>query len=175
MINTSADISKEAKIGKNTKIWHQAQIRENSAVGDNCILGKNVYIDSNVKVGNNVKIQNNASIYHGAAIEDGVCIGPNVCLTNDKNPRAINSDYSLKKDSDWEEGKTLVKKGASIGAGSVVTKDIPDYCLAYGNPAEIKGYVCKCGFKATDFEEKAELITFKCSKCNIEIKTKIVK
>ena len=164
-IHPTADVSKQAEIGKNTKIWHLSQVRENAAIGQNCILGKNVYIDHDVKIGNNVKIQNNSSIYYGSEIEDGVFIGPNVCLTNDKNPRAITEKGKLKRDSDWEVDKILVKKGASIGAGSillpgitvgefamigsgsVVTKDVPDFGLVYGNPAELKGYVDKKGNK----------------------------
>ncbi|MBW2976391.1 N-acetyltransferase [Candidatus Woesearchaeota archaeon] len=164
MDNTTV-VSKDAKIGKNTKIWHFTQVRENAEIGDNCIIGKNVYIDCGVKIGNNVKIQNNASVYHGSTIEDGVFIGPHACLTNDKVPRAINEDGSLKADSDWKVGKIIVRKGASIGAcsvvlpnvvigqfamvgsGSVVTKDVPDYGLAYGNPAKLHGYVNKKGEK----------------------------
>lgn len=190
MIHKTAEVSSKAAIGENTKIWHYAQVRENAKIGKNCILGKNVYIDFNVKIGDNVKIQNNASIYHGAVIEDGVFIGPNVCLTNDKNPRSINPDGSLKNDDDWEEGKIVVKRGASvgagstilpdvaigeyamIGAGSVVTKNIPDYCLAYGNPAKPQGYVCKCGFKVTNIEERENHLVLKCQNCNSEIKIK---
>ena len=164
-VHPTADVSKQAKIGKNAKIWHFAQVRENASIGQNCILGKNVYIDHDVKIGDNVKIQNNVSVYYGSEIEDGVFIGPNACLTNDKTPRAITEGGKLKQDADWKAGKVLVKKGASIGAGSivlpgitigeyamvgsgsVVTKDIPDYGLAYGNPAELKGRVDKSGKK----------------------------
>ena len=161
----TAIISKDAKIGKSTKVWHFSQIREGALIGQNCVIGKNVYIDKDVKIGSNVKIQNNSSIYHGSTIEDGVFIGPHVCLTNDKNPRAIKEDGSLKNDGDWEEGKILIKNGASIGAGSiilpnvtigqfaligagsVVTKNVPDYGLVYGNPAKLHGYIDKTGKK----------------------------
>ena len=146
-------------------VWNNAQIRENAEIGKNCIISKNVYIDFGVKIGNNVKIQNNASIYHGAKIEDCVFIGPNVCLTNDKLPRAATEAGKLKKKDDWELGKILVKKGSSIGAGSiilpditigqyamvgagsVVTKNVPDYGLVMGNPAKLVGYVDKRGKK----------------------------
>lgn len=177
MIQKTAIVDKTVKIGKNTKIWHYVQIRENTKIGDNCILGKNVYIDFNVKIGNNVKIQNNSSIYHGSEIEDGVFIGPHVVLTNDKNPRAVNPDLTLKSETDWKVGKIRVKKGASIGArsvilpnliigefamigaGSVVTKDVPAYALVYGNPTKLQGYVCKCGFKLED----------RCKKCGVRL------
>lgn len=177
MIHKTADVCSDSKIGENTKIWHYAQVREKVNIGDNCIIGKNVYIDFGVKIGDNVKIQNNANVYHGVTIENGVFIGPNVCLTNDKMPRAVNPDGTLKTEDDWEVGNILIKKGASIGAGSVVlpnvtvgkysiigagsviTKDVPNYCLAYGNPASVKGYVCKCG----------EKIKNKCLKCGVEV------
>lgn len=189
MIHKTAEVSQKAKIGEGTQIWHYVQIREDAQVGDNCILGKNVYIDFGVKIGNNCKIQNNASIFHGSILEDGVFIGPHVILTNDKNPRAINPEGSLKKGSDWEVGEILVKKGASIGAGAVilpgvtigefaligsgavVTKNVPDFGLVYGNPAQIKGYICKCGHKGEIAGENKEEITLKCSKCGEGFKT----
>jgi UDP-2-acetamido-3-amino-2,3-dideoxy-glucuronate N-acetyltransferase len=163
--HSSAEVSDKAQIGQDTKIWHLCQIRENTKIGHNCIFGKNVYVDFDVVIGDNVKVQNNSSLFHGATIEDGVFIGPHVILTNDKNPRAINADGSVKSDDDWEVGKILIKKGASIGArsvilpnvtigefamigaGSVVTKDVPDFGLVYGNPAKLHGYVDEKGNK----------------------------
>lgn len=159
----TAEISDKAEIGKNTKIWHYVQIRENVHIGENCILGKGVYVDFGVKIGNNVKIQNGVDVFHGVTIEDGVFVGPHVCFTNDKNPRAIDEHGELKGNDDWKVEETVVKKGASIGAnstilpgitigeyamigsGSVVTKDVPDNCLVYGNPARIHGSVDKKG------------------------------
>lgn len=159
----TAEVSERAKIGKNTKIWHYVQIREGAEIGENCIIGKGVYIDFDVKIGNNVKIQNGVDVYHGVTIEDGVFIGPHVCFTNDKIPRAIDERGNLKSNNDWEVGRILVKKGASIGAGSVilpditigeyamvgagsvVTKDVPVFALVYGNPAKLHGEVDKSG------------------------------
>ncbi len=161
----SSDVSPNAKIGNGTKIWQHCQIREGVSIGDNCILSKGVYIDAGVKIGNNVKIQNGISIYHGVTLEDGVFCGPHCVFTNDKFPRAINPDGSLKSNQDWEVSETLVKTGASIGAhativcghtigkwamigaGAVVTHNIPDYGLVVGNPARIIGFVCPCGNK----------------------------
>lgn len=162
-IHPSADVSGQAVIGDNTKIWNLTQVRERATMGKNCILGKNVYIDFGVVIGNNCKIQNNSSIFHGTIIEDGVFIGPHVICTNDKHPRAITLDGQLKKDADWQPGFIRIKYGASvgagsiilpdvvigrfalIGAGSVVTKSVPDYALVYGNPARIVGYVNEAG------------------------------
>lgn len=164
-IHESASVSKDAQIGENSKIWHQCQIRENAIIGNDCNLGKNVYIDHDVKVGNKVKIQNNCSLYYGVKIDNDVFIGPHVCFTNDKIPRAITEEGKVKKSEDWSQGETIVKDSASIGAGSiilpgvtigkyamvgagsVVTKDVPDYGLVYGNPAKIEGYVDNVGNK----------------------------
>lgn len=181
-IHPTAEISDQASIGEGTCIWNNAQIREKVVIGKNCIISKNVYIDFDVVIGNNVKIQNNVSVYHGVTIEEGVFIGPHVCLINDKNPRAINPNGSLKSASDWEISKIMVKKGASIGAnstilpgitigefamigsGSVVTKNIPNYGLVFGNPAKLIGFVCSCGAK---LEKKEKL--FICTRCNKNI------
>ena len=162
-IHPTAVIEDNTVIGENTKVWHNAQIRRGASLGKNCIIGKDVFIDAEVKVGNNCKIQNRVSVYHGVTIEDGVFVGPHVCFTNDKIPRAINADGTPKNTEDWTVSKTLIKKGASIGAnatilcgitlgqfclagaGSVVTKNIPDFGLVVGNPARVVGFVCRCG------------------------------
>jgi acetyltransferase-like isoleucine patch superfamily enzyme len=164
-IHPTAEVSDKAKIGDNTQVWNLSQVREEAILGENCVLGKNVYIDFGVQIGNKVKIQNNSSIFHGAVIKDGVFIGPHVVLTNDKNPRSVNPDMSLKGNDDWIEAGVIIEEGASIGAcsvitpgvkigrfamigsGSVVTKDVPDFALVYGNPARIQGHVCECGQK----------------------------
>jgi acetyltransferase-like isoleucine patch superfamily enzyme len=164
-IHSTAEVSPKAQIGSGTRIWHFVQIREGVTIGQNCIIGKDVYVDFDVKIGDNVKIQNSALIYHGATLESGVFIGPQVCLTNDRLPRAINSDGQLKGNDDWVVGPILIKYGASIGAGStilpdvtigrfalvgagsVVTRDVPDHGLVVGNPARLVGYVCHCGRK----------------------------
>jgi UDP-2-acetamido-3-amino-2,3-dideoxy-glucuronate N-acetyltransferase len=162
-IHPTADVSAEAIIGPGTSIWNQAQVRERARIGSDCVIGKNVYVDFDVVVGDRVKIQNNATLYHGLTVEDGVFIGPHVCFTNDRLPRAVNSDGSAKTDADWEVGLIRVRAGAAlgaatvvlpgvtigrwalVGAGSVVTRDVADYALVLGNPARRIGSACPCG------------------------------
>jgi len=183
LIHTTAEVDDNAKIGENTKIWHHCQVRPRAVIGENCNIGKGVYVDADVRIGDNVKIQNYVSVYHGVTVEDGVFIGPHVCFTNDMRPRAINADGSPKSADDWVLCKTLVKKGAAIGAnstircgitlgewamigsGSVVTQNVPDYGLVFGNPARLHGFVCPCGEKLTKSEEKGDLIIARCSAC----------
>lgn len=163
MIHPTAEVDPSARLGPGTRVWHQAQIRENAVLGANCIMGKGAYIDCDVHVGDNVKIENGAFVYRGVTLEDGVFVGPGACLANDKHPRAITPDGRLKTEADWQGGKTLVKYGASIGAGAlvlpgvvvgrwamvgaaaVVTRDVPDHALVVGNPARLVGYACRCG------------------------------
>ncbi|BDG30665.1 acyltransferase [Parageobacillus thermoglucosidasius] len=154
-IHNSAEVSSKASVGKGTKIWNGVQIREGAIIGENCNIGKDVYIDKNVIIGNCVKIQNGVSIYDGVEIEDYVFLGPHMTFTNDLYPRSFNTE--------WRKIPTKVRYGASIGAnatvvcgvtigkyamvgaGAVVTQDVPDHALAVGNPAKVIGYVCKCG------------------------------
>lgn len=164
-IHPTALVSERTEIGDGTKIWMNAQIRENVRIGKNCIIGRNVYIENDVTLGDNCKVQNNALLYHSATLGDGVFIGPGVILTNDKVPRAVNPDGSLKGTDDWHAGHIRIGQGASIGAGAIVltdltigawamvgsgalvTKNVPAHALAVGVPARISGYVCKCGHR----------------------------
>ncbi len=189
-IHPTADVSEKAQIGDGTSIWHQAQIREETKIGVSCIIGKGVYIDTGVSIGNNVKIQNYVSVYHGVTIEDGVFIGPHVCFTNDLRPRATNPDGTLKSADDWVLSTTLVGRGAAlganstircgitigewamIGAGSVVTRDVPIYGLVWGNPAHLHGFVCPCGEKLEEESEQEESILTACPRCGRKVQIK---
>jgi len=191
-IHPTADVSEQAEIGEGTSIWHQAQVREGARIGRNCILSKGVYICAGVVIGDNVKVQNYVSIYHGVTLEDGVFCGPHCVFTNDKLPRAINADGSLKSTDDWQSTPTLVQRGASvganavivcgvtigkwamIGAGSVVSRDVPDYGLVWGNPARLRGFVCPCGHRLqggpeTEETGEGETIALRCPECGTAI------
>lgn len=163
IIHPTAVVDPAAQIGPGTRIWHWTQVREGVIIGTESIIGKGCYLDAGVQIGSRVKLQSNISVFHGVTIEDGVFVGPHVCFTNDKAPRAINPDGSLKGSTDWTVSSTLIRYGASLGAnativcglsvgrfamvaaGAVVTRDVPDYGLVLGNPARLVGYVCPCG------------------------------
>jgi len=191
-IHETADVAQDAMIGNGTRIWQHCQVREKSVIGKNCILSKGVYIDFGVKIGNSVKIQNGISVYHGVTIEDGVFCGPHCVFTNDKRPRSINPDGTLKGGDDWQISPTLVKKGASIGAhativcgitigewamvgaGAVVTKSVPDFGIVIGNPARLYGFVCPCGSKLPvspikKQETNSSVLKITCSECSMEV------
>jgi len=174
-IHESSYVDDGTTIGENTKIWHFSHVRENASIGKNCTLGQNVLVGPNVQVGKNVKIQNNVSVYEGVTLEDDVFCGPSMVFTNVNAPR---SAYPTESE-DYQE--TRVKTGATIGAnatvvcghtigryaligaGSVVTKDVPDYQLVYGVPAQLKGWVCECGEQLNFVKNTA-----KCKECGKE-------
>lgn len=176
-IEESAVVSDDAEIGEGTNVWHFAQVRENAVIGPGCNIGKGVYIDFDVRIGSGVKIQNFVSVYHGVVIEDDVFIGPHVVFTNDMYPRSFTGDS-------WRVYPTVVEKGASIGAnstiicgnsigeyamvgaGGVVTSDVPPHALVVGNPARILHAVCRCGRPLKDEDVIAGKTT--CSACGTD-------
>lgn len=159
-VNEHAVIDENVEIGEGTKIWHFTHVQSGSKIGNKCILGQNVNIGNNVTIGNFVKIQNNVSVYEGVELEDYVFCGPSMVFTNILNPRSkypqVGAEFYI---------KTLVKEGASlganstivcgvtigrfafVGAGTVVTKDVPDFALVVGNPSKIKGWYSEAGKK----------------------------
>lgn len=155
-VHESSYVDEGCQIGEGTKVWHFSHIMKGCKIGKKCNIGQNVVISPGVVLGEGVKIQNNVSVYTGVVCEDGVFLGPSCVFTNVVNPRAF-----IERKSEYR--KTTIKKGASVGAnativcghdvgryalvgaGSVVTKDVPDYAMAYGCPAEVRGYVCQCG------------------------------
>jgi len=174
-VHESSYVDTPCEIGEGTKIWHFSHIMKNAKIGKNCVIGQNVNIASDVELGENVKIQNNVSVYTGVICEDDVFLGPSMVFTNVSNPRS----HINRRD---QYQRTLVKKGASIGAnaviicgtdigrfsfigaGAVVTKDVPDYALVVGNPGKIVGWMCYCGVRL-DFHGHTET---KCTGCGKE-------
>ncbi len=154
----TAVIDEPSHIGKGTKIWHFSHVMAGAEIGEGCNIGQNVVIAPRVKIGSNVKIQNNVSVYEGVILEDGVFCGPSMVFTNVINPRSHISRKHEFKETRVKEGATIganatiicghtIGKYAFVGAGAVVTKDVPDYALVTGNPARIAGWMCSCGHK----------------------------
>jgi UDP-2-acetamido-3-amino-2,3-dideoxy-glucuronate N-acetyltransferase len=174
-VHGSSCIDPGAQIGTGTKIWHFCHVMSSARIGERCNIGQNVFVAADVHIGNNVKIQNNVSLYTGVVVEDDAFLGPSMVFTNVINPRS----HVNRKD---EYRPTLVRKGASIGAnatilcgvtlgqycfvgaGAVVTHDVPDYALVYGSPARIKGWMCQCGIEL-DFIAHEDYETAICKNC----------
>jgi acetyltransferase-like isoleucine patch superfamily enzyme len=154
-IHPTAIVEDGVSIGEGTRIWHQSHVRSGCRIGSGCTIGFSVYVDSGVVIGDRCKIQNHVSLYRGVTLEDEVFIGPAVAFTNDRYPRATSTD--------WSVVATTIRRGASIGAGAVivcgvdvgawsmvgagavVTRDVPAHGLVIGSPARLGGWVCRCG------------------------------
>ncbi len=173
----SAYVDDPIQIGAGTQIWHNSHIMAGAVIGEQCKIGQNVFIAGGAKIGDNVKIQNNVSVYQGVILENDVFCGPSMVFTNVRTPR---SGYPRNTEEDYLT--TLVKQGASIGAnatircgvvigkhaligaGAVITKDVPDHAVVYGNPAQVHGWICKCGEVISKIKDH----TVKCDACGTD-------
>jgi UDP-2-acetamido-3-amino-2,3-dideoxy-glucuronate N-acetyltransferase len=171
-VHESSYIDEDVAIGAGTKIWHFCHVMAGSRIGSRCRIGQNVVIGPNVRLGNNVKVQNNVSIYEGVTLEDDVFCGPSMVFTNVRTPR---SAFPRNTAEDFLE--TSVGRGASIGAnatvlcgcrigryalvgaGAVITKDVPPYAIVVGNPGRQRGWACECGISLEFASERAECPT----------------
>jgi UDP-2-acetamido-3-amino-2,3-dideoxy-glucuronate N-acetyltransferase len=154
-VHPTAIVDGPVEIGEGTKIWHFSHVMSGAKIGRNCMIGQNAFISSGAILGNNIKIQNNVSIFDGVILEDDVFCGPSMVFTNVFNPRSFISRRKEFRQTVVGRGATIganatvicgnkIGQYAFIGASSVVTKDIPDYALVYGNPGRVKGWVCQC-------------------------------
>jgi acetyltransferase-like isoleucine patch superfamily enzyme len=174
-VSPNSFVDETATLGEGTRVWNFVHIRENVKIGKECVVADYVYVGKDVKIGNYVKLENRVTVYEGVTIEDKVFVGPHVSFTNDLYPRSFSRD--------WKIIRTLIKEGASIGAGailicgvnigeyafigagSVVTENVPPHALVYGNPASIRGFVCRCGRKLETEKKNKKYVLTKCQFC----------
>jgi acetyltransferase-like isoleucine patch superfamily enzyme len=167
-VHASADLETDVSVGPGSSIWNHAVLRNGASVGAECVIGRDAFIDEGVRMGDRVKVQNGALVYHGVTVGNGVFIGPGAILTNDRYPRAITASGEPARAEDWTVSPIELAEGCSIGAGAVVvagarigrfatvgagavvTRDVPDYALVVGNPARRIGWVCACGARLAD-------------------------
>ncbi len=175
-VDKTAIINEGSQIGKGTKVWAFAQVGKDAIIGKNCVLGNGSFVDRAAKIGNNVKLMNKAQVFRGCEVGNNVFIGPGAVLANDKNPKP---DTERKfKGYEWKIGNNVsigansvilpdvnIGEFAVIGAGSVVTKDVIQHGLVYGNPAKLHGFACKCGKRMQLKHKQQENAVLECKKC----------
>jgi acetyltransferase-like isoleucine patch superfamily enzyme len=175
LVHPTATVEIDVVIGSGTRVWHQAHVRQGARIGRNCTISKDVYIDTGVTIGDRVKVQNGVSVYRGVTLEDDTFVGPHACFTNDEMPRAFGDD--------WQVVRTLVRRGASIGAnativcgvtlgpysmvaaGSTVTNDVPPHGLVIGSPARLVGYLCRRGHRLRPSSASDYSAVYECPSC----------
>ena len=167
-------VEEGAEIGAGTRIWHFAHVRKGSVIGKNCIIGKDAYVDTEVVLGDGCKVQNGANLYRGLTLGNKVFVGPAAQFTNDLFPRAELWDDSRLVRTTVKDGASIgsnativcgitIGRYATVGAGAVVTKDVPDQGLVLGNPARLRGFVCMCGRPLKDGKTAGASVRFRCS------------
>jgi UDP-2-acetamido-3-amino-2,3-dideoxy-glucuronate N-acetyltransferase len=175
----SSFVDEGAVVGDGTKIWHFSHVMPGARIGQRCNIGQNVVISPDVVIGNNVKIQNNVSVYTGVVLEDDVFCGPSMVFTNVVNPRSHVSRRDEYRPTIVGQGATLganstvvcglnIGRFSFVGAGAVVTRDVPDYALVLGNPARLSGWMCQCGVKISASPKVAPHGQLRCEACGIE-------
>ncbi len=173
-VHESSYVDDGCDIGEGTKIWHFSHVMSGAVIGRGCNIGQNVVISPQVRIGDNVRIQNNVSVYTGVVLEDDVFCGPSMVFTNVINPRSHISRKDEFRPTVVRRGATLganstilcghtIGRYAFIGAGAVVTRDVPDYALVVGNPARVTGWMCECGVKLPAASAPSDPVT--CSRC----------
>lgn len=191
-VHASAELEADVAVGPRSSIWNRAVLRAGASLGAECIIGRDAFIDEGVHLGDRVKVQNGALIYHGVTVGNGVFIGPGAILTNDRYPRSITASGELARGDDWTISPielldgcsigagavvvagTKVGRFATVGAGAIVTRDVPDYALVAGNPARRLGWVCACGARlvgpngANAVPEPAPNAPLACPRCGRE-------
>lgn len=176
-IHPSAIVDEGAQIGAGSKIWHWTHVCSGAVLGERCSLGQNVYIGNRVSMGNNVRVQNNVSIYDNVTLEDDVFCGPSMVFTNVLNPRAHVSRKHEYRNTVVRQGAsiganatvvcgTTIGRYAFIGAGAVVSRNVPDHALMVGVPARRTGWVCQCGVKLPPLPHGKEQATVQCPECH---------
>lgn len=176
VVHHLAVVEDGATLGSGTRVWHFAHVRKGAVIGRDCIIGKDAYVDTEVVMGDGCKLQNGANLYKGLTMGNRVFVGPHAQFTNDLFPRAELWDDSRLVKTTVKDGASIGSNAtvvcgitigtyATIGAGAVVTKDVPDHGLVLGNPARLRGFVCFCGRPLKEPKKESSRVTFLCSHC----------
>lgn len=178
-VHPLAVVEDGARLGPGTRVWHFAHVRKGAIVGANCIIGKDAYVDTEVILGDGCKVQNGANLYRGLTLGNKVFVGPAAQFTNDLFPRAELWDDSRLVRTTVKDGASIGSNAtvvcgitigtyATVGAGAVVTKDVPNHGLVLGNPARLRGFVCPCGHPLKNGAPAGDAVQFTCAACGAQ-------